>query len=739
MLVRAFRVTDRLGNTVLRIGAWAAMSLAEQTSRLKNGLVNVLASTWHFLTVTAAGATLDAARRTTRTAQEVTHSAVEVASSRRKDIMAQRAAEAELKPTVAKDPLLIQNRALSAFAVLLLLVLLTVVVLQTTDNSDNDPFTANSGAGWPEARGTQPPTAFFPTPIPTPTPVPDPLRVGGSLVYSLRENGQQDLWTIGVGEGTGQPLRLTSTLADERDPAWSPDGTAIAFSSNRDGNWELYILQLDTGAITRLTYTTGFEGAPTWSPDGQWLAYEGYYPETQDLDIYFISADPAEAAQKGAGRITFTPGPDTEPAWSPGGREIAFTSWRSGTNQDIFVVSLDEGGGDAAAVNMTGTPDQNEDYPTWSRDATRLAYSATVNGVEGVYVKPAQQPTASPILVGRGKMPTWAPNGGSLIYALDLPDGRQSQLIAGVPGNFGAATDAIQLENRASDPDWTDTPLPLHFVQSGGVAANPDVAAPLYQEDERLRATGLFGLQQLNNVNAPQPYLSDRVNDSFEAMRRRVLEKTGYDFLGNLEDAIWLQGRPPEPGEPRENWHYTGRAIAIDRNLVYAGSPAPVEVVREDVEVNTYWHVYVRVVDQAQDGTLGEPLRDLPWDLTARSSGDVDDYERGGRLRDTTPAGFYVDLTQIAADYDWQRLPAVRTWQYNFGAIQFWEFVKTDGLSWRSAMLELYTPEEMDSFLTAATAIPAPPALPTESPTPSAQRSPTPIPPDVIQGGNAPQ
>ncbi|MBN2304527.1 MAG: PD40 domain-containing protein [Anaerolineae bacterium] len=738
MLVRAFRVTDRLGNAGLRLGAWAVVVLAEQTSAVENGLIAFLVGLVRTITGLITGswrglvnlftAVTGIAVGTARTAQQ----AVEVTQERRQEIMAQRAAEAQLKPTITRDPLLVQNRALSAFAVLLLLVLLTVVVLQTTENDNPDPFVGSSGGGiWPESRGTDPPTVLFPTTIPTPTPVPDPLRVGGSLVYSLRENGQEDLWTISVGES--QPLRLTNSPADERDPAWSPDGTRIAFSSNREGNWELYIMRLDTGEITRLTYTVGFEGAPSWSPDGAWLAYEGYYPDSPDLDIYFISTDPARAAAEGAGRITYAPGPDTEPAWSPGGREIAFTSWRSSGNQDIFIVNLDAGSGDAGAINLTGTPNQNENFAGWSQDGTRLAYSAIVDGIEGVYVKPAQQATASPILVGRGKMPTWAPNGGSLVYTLDLKSGRGSQLIAGVPGNFGAATDAIQLDYRASDPDWTDALLPAHFIQSGGVPANPDIASPLYQEDERLRATGLYGIAPLNNIIAPQAFLSDRVNDSFEALRRRVLEKTGVDFLGTLEDAIWLQGRPPEPGEPRENWHYTGRAIAFDRNLVYAGSPAPIEIMREDIEINTYWRVYMRVVEQAQDGRLGEPLRDLPWDFAARSSGDVDDYERGGTLKDSVPAGYYVDLTQLAADYGWQRAPAQRTWQYNFGAIQFWELHKTDNLSWREAMLELYTPEELDVFLTNATPIPAPPPLPTDSPTPDVYRSPTPIPPDTVQ------
>jgi TolB protein len=724
MLVRAFRVTDRLGNAALRVAAWAAMFMTEQAAHLKTGLIGIVFTTWRSL-IGAVILTAGTARVTGGTAQQVTLDA----ATRRQERMVQRANEADQKATVIKDPLLAQNRALSAFAVLLLLALLTVVVLQSTGGDNDNSFPAGAGAAWPQGQNTPVPTVLFPTATPTATPIPDPLRAGGSLAFALRENGQEDLWAISVGESG--PLRLTNSPADERDPAWDPDGMRIAFSGNRDGNWELYLLEIDTGAITRLTYSQGFEGAPTWSPDGLWLAYEGYYPDTQDLDIYVISSDPARAASEGARRATFAPGPEIEPDWGPDGRHIAFASWRAG-NQDIFVLNLDEDGGDARAINLTDSPNVHEDYPTWSHDGTSIAYSAVVDGVEGVYVKPVQQSqTVTPILVGRGKMPAWAPNDGSIAYALDIRGRQETQILAGSIGGFGAATDAIALAYRATDPAWTGTALPRALIDSGGVPPNPETSGPLYEEQVSQRATGLYGMALLNNVVAPQSYLSDRVNNSFEAMRLRVLEKAGYDFFGTLEDAFWEQGRPPDPGEPRENWHYAGRSIAFDRELVYAGYPAPVEAVREDVEINTYWRVYLRVVGDAQNGALGEPLRRMPWDFTARSSGDVEDYERGGRLKDSAPPGYYIDLTQIAEDYGWQRAPAQRTWQYNFGAIQFWELVKIDGLSWQAAMLELYTPAEFDAFLSDATPVPPPPPLPTPSPTPDIARSPTPVPPDL--------
>ncbi|MGV2435614.1 MAG UNVERIFIED_CONTAM: hypothetical protein LVT10_12710 [Anaerolineae bacterium] len=63
-------------------------------------------------------------------------------------------------------------------------------------------------------------------------------------------------------------------------------------------------------------------------------------------------------------------------------------------------------------------------------------------------------------------------------------------------------------------------------------------------------------------------------------VRERTLTLTGYDFLGQIEDAFRRIDRPPQPGEARRNWHMTGRAFAINRNA-RTGFPPPIEVIRE--------------------------------------------------------------------------------------------------------------------------------------------------------------
>jgi TolB protein len=621
--------------------------------------------------------------------------------------MARRAARAELEAAVVEDPLVRRNRLLSGLTVVLLLALVGVV-LWATSPPQTGTRGLNPSLGGVNLLAATPlpatPVSLLATPVPTVTPLPAILEARGSIVYTVRENGQTDLWAVNIGERT--PIRLTNSPQDERDPAWSPDGRRLAYASRQDGNWEIYIYDLQANTTTRMTFDLSFQGAPRWSPDGQWLVYESY--QGQNLDVYIMRADGSQVE-----RLTDHPGPDFSPAWSPDGRRIAFVSWRSGS-QDIHIFSLDDPR-DAASINLTNTPTRHEDYPAWSPDGRLLAFSALDEGVEKVFVKPADDPQAAAQVLGRGRMPTWSPDGRSLIVAVDSVD--STQLIAVPFAETGFATTVIPVPMGTTSPHWTALPLPPALVSSGGLG--PAVLEPLYIEQVQTADDDPpYDLNLLIDVEAPVAALSDRVNDSFNALRIRANQVIGFDFLGQLEDAFWPIDRLPQPGEPRRNWHMTGRAFALNRNAI-AGFPPPIELVREDLDIQTYWRVFVRVADNAQNGELGEPLRRMPWDFLSRSQGDVEAYNQGGRLRSEIPRGYYVDLTTLAADYGWTRVAAGTDWRANFNAVNYWMFVKTDGLTWFDAMRELYTLGQLGGF--APTPTPASPAsepqpLPTEPP-----------------------
>jgi len=258
-------------------------------------------------------------------------------------------------------------------------------------------------------------------------------------------------------------------------------------------------------------------------------------------------------------------------------------------------------------------------------------------------------------------------------------------------------------------------------VNVSGAVVNLDVPTPtpLYTphmiDDPRVP----FGRKQvvdLVGVEAPYPKLHDAVDEAFYAYQDRLASLVGWDLLSSLENAYVPLTTSLDPGR-QGDWLYTGRAFAVNSVPITAGW---MTVVREDYGPETYWRVFLRV--RNQNGSEGIPLHDLPWNFDARYSSIPLPYEQGGALAETVPTGYWIDMTWLAAAFDWEILPALSNWRAVFSSARFNQFVKLDGLDWTSAMLELYPPEALH------TATPFPTPTMTLSPTPWWYKSPTPTP-----------
>jgi Tol biopolymer transport system component len=136
-----------------------------------------------------------------------------------------------------------------------------------------------------------------------------------------------------------EQTRLTHNAAFDGQPAWSPDGRKIAFESQRDGNFEIYIMNSDGSGQTNLTHNPDEDRGPTWSPDGKKIAFERGRPR----DIHVVNAD-------GTGEVNLTRDPawDFVPQWSPDGRRIAFVrvvpgpgDSPHGGDEEIYVMNAD--------------------------------------------------------------------------------------------------------------------------------------------------------------------------------------------------------------------------------------------------------------------------------------------------------------------------------------------------------------------------------------------------------------
>jgi TolB protein len=351
----------------------------------------------------------------------------------------------------------------------------------------------------------------------------------------------------------------------------------------------------------------------------------------------------------------------------------------------LYVISLDDG----TTINVTNTPGQNEDYAAWSPDGRYLVYSAGVPGNETIWKIPFDKEALEtgmmrPSLFGVGGQPTWSPDGSALAFIFRQQT--TSYLIAADTTGWGLAQEGYSTIDWLDTPAWTQAPL--HPELEARLAQRMGEKEPkLYTEillSEDSEKYQLVNLPNVNRSNSAEK-LSDKVNDSYNAMRKTVEARTGWDYLSILGDSWRTMNHTPRPGQGRISWHVCGRAVDINQGFLSSGQ---IELVREDIGGVTYWRVYIKA--KVQDGSLGEPLRVAPWDLSARSKGGLATAQ-GGELKAKIPEGYYVDFTTIAADYGWERRNALSNWRASYFDIEWWHFQKTEGLSWYECMLELYT------------------------------------------------
>jgi len=186
-------------------------------------------------------------------------------------------------------------------------------------------------------------------------------------VFTSDRDGDSELY---YRARTGRVVQLTRNTADDFGAVHAPDGRRLAFASDRDGDDEIFTMEITGRHIRQLTDNTGArDNAPAWSPDGTRIAFSRAVADEEQPEIWVMDADGGNQVQ-----LTFTEFSvfDTEPSWSPDGQYIAFTSSRTGDfNVEIFVMRAD--GSDVR--RLTTTEDGVFDGgPDWSPDGRRIVF-----------------------------------------------------------------------------------------------------------------------------------------------------------------------------------------------------------------------------------------------------------------------------------------------------------------------------------------------------------------------------
>jgi len=183
---------------------------------------------------------------------------------------------------------------------------------------------------------------------------------GTTIAFSSRRAGTFDIYVMNA-DGT-ETRALTSTKEDDSHPTWSPDGSQIAFA--RRGSGDIYVMGDDGSDVHRISDPLAEEAEPAWSPDGEWIAYVRRASGTAIQEVWLVRPDGTERhALTSQGAKTFTP------AWSPDGARIVFSSNRDSDFYELYTIGVD-GKGLGSVAPTTG--DNFE--PSWSPDGEKVAY-----------------------------------------------------------------------------------------------------------------------------------------------------------------------------------------------------------------------------------------------------------------------------------------------------------------------------------------------------------------------------
>jgi len=256
-------------------------------------------------------------------------------------------------------------------------------------------------------------------------------------------------------DGTGAK-NLTSGAGNDSMPAWSPDGSKLAFLSDRAG-WGLYVMDADGANVQKVGSPAGLSGfGLAWSPSGSKLLFSAS-AVSGDLDLFTINID-------GSGLMDVVTGPSLDffPQWSPDGSKIVFMRRVSGPGSGAYIADAD--GSNVAALS----PGQFDEYPSFSPDGTTIVFDRVVGSATEIFTMKPDGTGVTQVTThgGTNELPRFSPDGTQIVFQTSKPAPAPSTGtiygIAVVSADGTADRDLpVSPQQQFTAPDWQPITQPI--------------------------------------------------------------------------------------------------------------------------------------------------------------------------------------------------------------------------------------------------------------------------------------
>lgn len=232
-----------------------------------------------------------------------------------------------------------------------------------------------------------------------------------SVAFTSNREGNWEIY-LAPSDGTGEVQRLTyNTFAVDIDPVWSSNGRTLVYESNRKGNWDLFTFDVQTGEEIQLTDNAANDSFPVWSPDGKRVMYQSQKDGLKQL--WEIEVEGFKTRKLSDGK-----GLDSDPIYSPDGSRIAFLSVRDG-NKNTVVYTASADGSNPVAVSDPAMVASNQSF---APNGNLIAYQGSSGKNPSLYLYDMNARRTRQLTDGGvpSYAPTWDCNSSLLVFTANI-------------------------------------------------------------------------------------------------------------------------------------------------------------------------------------------------------------------------------------------------------------------------------------------------------------------------------